>query len=161
MAHRPASRRPLWHGDRVSTDDQPLWDLIGTTRRAVLATIRANGRPQLSNVGYLWDPSARTVLVSVTDDRAKTRNLRRDPRASLMVTTSDLGAYAVAEATAELGAVASAPDDEAVDALVDHYRALNGEHPDWADFRAAMVSERRLLVTLRVERVYGWAPSGG
>ena len=145
----------------MSTDDQPLWDLLGTTRRAVLATIRGNGRPQLSNVGYLWDPSARTALVSVTDDRAKTRNLRRDPRASLMVTTPDLGAYAVAEATAELGPVAAAPDDETVDTLVDHYRALNGEHPDWADFRAAMVREHRLLVTLRVDRVYGWAPSGG
>ena len=151
----------MWHRGRVSTDDHPLWDLIGTTRRAVLATIRGNGRPQLSNVGYLWDPTARTALVSVTDDRAKTRNLRRDPRASLMVTTPDLGAYAVAEATAELGPVAADPDDEAVDALVQHYRALNGEHPDWADFRAAMVRERRLLVTLCVERVYGWAPTAG
>ncbi|GAB3441246.1 PPOX class F420-dependent oxidoreductase [Phycicoccus ginsengisoli] len=145
----------------MSADDQPLWALLGTTRRAILATIRGNGRPQLSNVGYLWDPSARTALVSVTDDRAKTRNLRRDPRASLMVTTGDLGAYAVAEAAAELGPVAVAPEDAAVDALVDHYRALNGEHPDWEDFRAAMVRERRLLVTLRVERVYGWAPTGG
>lgn len=145
----------------MSTDDQPLWDLLGTPRRAVLATIRGNGRPQLSNVGYLWDPTTRTALVSVTDDRAKTRNLRRDPRASLMVTTPDLGAYAVAEGTAELGAVAAAPGDEAVDALVAHYRALNGEHPDWDEFRAAMVSERRLLVTLRVERVYGWVPTGG
>ena len=144
----------------MSTDDQPLWDLLGSTRRAVLATIRGNGRPQLSNVGYLWDAATRTALVSVTDDRAKTRNLRRDPRASLMVTTPDLGAYAVAEATAELGPVATAPGDEAVDGLVAHYRALNGEHPDWDEFRAAMVAEQRLLVTLRVERVYGWAPTG-
>lgn len=136
------------------------WNLFGTTRTGVLTTQKRDGRPQLSNVGYLYDPASRVALISVTDDRAKTRNLRRDPRASLYVTTADLGAYAVGEGDAALTAVAAEPDDDVVDQLVAHYRALAGEHPDWDDYRRAMVAERRLLVRLPLTRVYGWVPDG-
>ncbi|MEW2548894.1 TIGR03618 family F420-dependent PPOX class oxidoreductase [Streptomyces sp. NPDC047002] len=136
------------------------WSLFGTTVNGVLTTQKRDGRPQLSNVSYLWDPEPRILTVSVTDDRAKTRNLRRDPRASFYVTTPDLGAYAVGEGEAELGEVTRAPDDDAADALVAHYRALRGEHPDWDDFRAAMVAQRRLLLRLPLTRVYGWVPDG-
>ncbi len=136
-------------------------DLFGTGRRGVLVTIKRDGRPQLSNVGYLYDAVSTSVLVSATDDRAKIRNLRRDARASFHVSTPDLGAYGVGEGLAELSPVALAPDDEVVDRLVEHYRALNGEHSDWDDFRAAMVRERRLLIRIAFTHVYGWIPSAG
>lgn len=134
------------------------WSLFGTTPVGVLTTLKRDGRPQLSNVGYLWDAETRVMLISVTDGRAKTLNLRRDPRASFYVTPPDFRAYAVGEGIAELGPVAEAPDDEGADRLVEHYRTLRGEHPDWAEFRAAMVAERRLLLRLPLTHAYGWVP---
>lgn len=136
------------------------WARFGTGPRGVLVTLKRDGRPQLSNVGYLYDPACQVVLVSVTDDRAKTRNLRRDRRASFYVTTPDLGAYTVGDGLAELSPVAHEPYDAVVDQLVDHYRALQGEHPDWADFRVAMVRERRLLLRLTLTHAYGWGLRG-
>ncbi|KIF68872.1 hypothetical protein HY68_10080 [Streptomyces sp. AcH 505] len=133
-----------------------IWSLFGAATTGALVTLKRDGRPQLSNVGHLWDADSRVLLISVTDDRAKTRNLRRDPRASYYVTSPDFGAYAVGEGVAELGAVTRRSDDESADALVEHYRALRGEHPDWAEFREAMVSEQRLLVRLPLTRAYGW-----
>lgn len=137
--------------------DEQLEALLRDGRRGVLVTIKRNGRPQLSNVSYHYDPAARTVRVSVTDDRAKTRNLRRDPRAGLHVTSGDFRSYAVVEGTAELSAVAADPHDDAVAELIQLYRDVNGEHPDWDDYRAAMVKDRRLVVRLPVERIYGLA----
>lgn len=126
-------------------------------RQGVLVTIRANGRPQLSNI--LFVPGAGdTLVISVTDDRAKTANLRRDPRASLYVPGDNFFQWIVVEARAELSPVATDPHDATADALVEYYRAGQGEHPDWEDYRAAMVADRRLLVTLRPERAYGMAP---
>ena len=132
--------------------------MFGSGPRGVLVTLKRDGRPQLSNVGYLYDPDTRTALISVTDDRAKTHNLRRDPRASLHVSTPNLGAYAVGEAVAELSPVTLDPGDEVADRLVAHYRGLQGEHQDWAEFRAAMVTERRLLARLPLTHAYGWVP---
>ena len=97
--------------------------------------------------------------ISITDDRAKTKNLRRDPRASLYVVADDFWAYAVLEATAELTPVAAAPDDATVEELVAYYRALQGEHRDWDDYRRAMVAQKRLVARLRPERGYGMLPS--
>lgn len=134
--------------------------LFGSDARGVLVTLKRDGRPQLSNVGYTYDATARAVLISITDDRAKTRNLRRDPRASFYVTTPDLSAYVVGEGVVELSPVARHPHDAVVDQLVDHYRALRGEHSDWPEFRAAMVHERRLLARLPLVHTYGWAPAG-
>jgi len=139
--------------------DDALWQLFGSGPRGVLVTLKRDGRPQLSNVGYLYDPASRTALISVTHDRAKTRNLRRDPRASLHASTPDLGAYAVGEGSVDLSAVATEPDDDTVNQLVEHYRALQDEHPDWAEFRAAMVQERRLIARLRLTHAYGWNPN--
>jgi PPOX class probable F420-dependent enzyme len=140
--------------------DPALLELFRGRDRGVLATIRSNGRPQLSNVNYAFDADEPALRVSVTDDRAKTRNLRRDPRASFHVTTADGWAYAVAEGTAKLGPVTREPDDASADELVELYRAIAGEHPDWDDYRAAMVRERRLVLRLPVDRVYGMAPRG-
>lgn len=136
--------------------DERLEWLLRAHRRGVLATIRRDGRPQLSNVGFSYSGDDRLVTISITDDRAKTKNLRRDPRASFHVTTGDMSAYAVAEGEVRLSPVAGDPHDTIVDELVAHYRTVRGEHPDWAEFRQAMVNERRLLARLTVHRVYGW-----
>ena len=85
------------------------------------------------------------VRVSITADRAKYKNLVRDPRApSLHVTREDFFAYVVLEGDVELSAIAAAPDDAAVDELVDVYRAMGGEHHNWDEFRDAMVTDRRV-----------------
>jgi PPOX class probable F420-dependent enzyme len=140
--------------------DEALIGLLRGHQRGVLATIRRDGRPQLSNVNYAYDDADQVIRVSITDDRAKTRNLRRDPRAAFHVTTEDGWAYGVADATAELTSVATDPHDATVEELVDLFRAVQGEHPDWDDYRAAMVRDRRLVLRLHVERVYGMAPRG-
>ncbi|MEV5343577.1 PPOX class F420-dependent oxidoreductase [Streptomyces sp. NPDC052676] len=132
-----------------------LLTLFSEGHDGVLVTLKRDGRPQLSNVNHAYDPDERILRVSLTDDRAKTRNLRRDPRASYHVTTADRWAYAVAEGTADLTPVARDPHDETVEELIRLYRAVRGEHPDWDDYRAAMVRDRRLVLRLRVERVYG------
>ncbi|WP_217571791.1 PPOX class F420-dependent oxidoreductase [Streptomyces sp. GbtcB7] len=132
-----------------------LLKLLSEYDGGVLVTLKKDGRPQLSNVNHAYDPAERIVRVSITDDRAKTRNLRRDARASYHVTAEDRWAYTVAEGTAELTPVARDPHDETVEELVRLYRAVRGEHPDWDDYRAAMVSDGRLVLRLHVERAYG------
>ena len=121
---------------------------------AVLTTLRKDGRPQLSNIGYfLGDDDV--VRISVTDSRAKTKNLRRDPRATRYVPGDTVWQYLVLDGEAELTPVAAAADDATVDELVSYYRAVQGEHPDWDEFRAAMVDEGRLVVRLRPNHAYG------
>lgn len=132
-----------------------LRQLLADMNRGVLVTLRQDGRPQLSNVNHTYADGI--IRVSITDDRAKTRNLRRDPRASFHVTSEDFGRYAVADCTAELSAVAAGPHDDAVEELIDVFRAIKGEHPDWDDYRAAMVRDRRLVLRLHVNRLYGSA----
>jgi PPOX class probable F420-dependent enzyme len=136
------------------TDINPdLEGLIAGGHNGVLVTLRKDGRPQLSNITYGYaDGVAR---ISVTDGRAKTRNLSRDPRASLYVTSADFWSWAVADGTAELTPPAADPNDATVEALISYYRDISGEHPDWDEYRAVMVADKRRLVTLRVERVYG------
>jgi PPOX class probable F420-dependent enzyme len=126
-------------------------------RQGVLATVRANGRPQLSNILFV-PGDGDTLKISVTDDRAKTANLRRDQRASLYVLGDNFFQWVVLEATAELSPVAADPRDDTVERLVAYYRAGQGEHPDWDEYRAAMVSDRRLVITLHPERAYGILP---
>jgi PPOX class probable F420-dependent enzyme len=130
-------------------------ELFTDVGHGVLVTLKTDGRPQLSNVSHHYDAATRTLRVSITDTRAKTRNLRRDPRASYHVTSADFRQWAVAEGTASLSAVAAAPDDAAVEELVALYRSIAGEHPDWADFRRAMVADQRLVLRLSVDRWYG------
>jgi len=132
-----------------------LLELLSDDRSGVLVTLKRDGRPQLSNVSHHYYPDERTIRISVTDDRAKVRNLRRDPRASYHVSTSDRRAYTVVEGTADLSPVAKDPHDDTVEELIRLYRDVLGEHPDWDDYRAAMVRDRRLVVRLRVERAYG------
>ncbi|MFJ7043057.1 PPOX class F420-dependent oxidoreductase [Streptomyces sp. NPDC101112] len=143
--------------DTFDTDavQNALLGLVSELDGGVLVTLKADGRPQLSNVNHAYDPDERTIRVSITDGRAKTRNMRRDPRVSYHVTSADRWAYTVVEGTADLTPVAEDPYDETVEELVRLYRDVRGEHPDWDDYRAAMVRDRRLVLRLRVERAYG------
>ena len=133
-------------------------EVAKSQRLAVLATIKRDGRPQLSNITQSVGEDG-VIRISVTDDRAKTANLRRDPRASLYLGRADGWAYVVIEGTTTLSEVAAAPDDAAVEELVALYRAVQGEHPDWDEYRAAMVKDRRLVVRFMPERAYGTWPS--
>jgi len=133
------------------------WQLLTGTKRGILVTLKRDGRPQLSNVGHSYDPEQRLLRVSVTDGRAKTKNLRRDPRASYYVTGQDMNAYLGLDLDAELTPVTADPHDATADELVELYRLIAGEHPDWEEFRAAMVADRRLVLRLHVRHAYGFA----
>ncbi|HEY1643255.1 MAG TPA: PPOX class F420-dependent oxidoreductase [Streptosporangiaceae bacterium] len=115
--------------------------------RAVLATTRADGRPQLSPVVVAADEDGR-ILISTRETAVKTRNLTRNPRASLCVMNDGFfGEWIQAEGTAE---IIHQPD--ALELLVDYYRKISGEHPDWDDYRAAMRRERRVIVRVTITR---------
>jgi PPOX class probable F420-dependent enzyme len=129
--------------------------LLAESRLGVLATLKSDGRPQLSPVTPSYHPDSGVLQVSMTEGRAKTANLRRDPRAALEVTSPDGWAWATAEGTVTLTGPGTDPHGPEVEALVDYYRAAAGEHPDWDEYRAVMVSERRVLMTMAVEKVYG------
>jgi PPOX class probable F420-dependent enzyme len=122
-------------------------EFLRDNHRAVLATFRADGRPQLSPVLAAVDDEAR-VLISTRETAMKTKNLRRDPRASLCVfTTRFFGGWAQVEGQAE---IVSLP--EAMDVLIDYYRRSAGEHDNWDEYRAAMERERRVVVRFAIER---------
>ena len=129
-------------------------DFARTTHNGVLTTLKRDGRPQLSNITY-WVSDGGTIRISITADRAKYHNIVRDPRVSLYVTQQDFWAYAVLEGDAVVSAVAQATDDHAVEELVDLYREVRGEHPDWDEYRQAMVSEHRCIVHITPTHAYG------
>jgi PPOX class probable F420-dependent enzyme len=133
-------------------------DFVRSHRRGVLVTQKRDGRPQLSNIAYAVGDDG-VIRISITAGRAKYKNLQRTPVASLHVTRDDFYAYVVLEADVELSAVATEPDDATVEELVDYYRILAGEHPDWDDYRRAMVDDRRLVVRLKPTKAYGMLPS--
>ena len=121
---------------------------IRANHRTILATFRADGRPQLSPVAVAVDGAGRAA-VSSRETAFKVKNLRRDPRASVcVVSDSWYGPWLQAEGTAS---IVSLP--EAMEPLIDYYRSLAGEHPDWDDYRAAMERERRVLLRITVDRV--------
>lgn len=114
----------------------------------VLATFRRDGMPQLSPVTVGVDDEGYAV-VSTREPAYKVRNLRRDPRASLCVFTDAFyGPWVQVEGTAH---ILSLPD--AMEPLVDYYRRISGEHPDWDDYRAAMEREQRCLLRISLDRV--------
>lgn len=130
-------------------------ELLADGRLGILATIKSDGRPQLSPITPYYDRNAGIIYVSMTDGRAKTKNLRRDPRATLEVTSTDGRSWATAEGTATLIGPGTDPAGPEVEALVDYYRAAAGEHPDWDEYRSVMVSDRRVLLKMTVDHVYG------
>jgi PPOX class probable F420-dependent enzyme len=122
--------------------------------QGILTTIKGDGRPQISNIAYVTGDDD-VIRISVTDSRAKTANLRRDPRASLYVLGDNFYQWAVLEGTVELSPVAADPHDATADQLVAYYQAASGEHEDWEEYRAAMVADGRLILSFRPERAYG------
>lgn len=123
---------------------------IAENHHGVLTTFRRDGRVQQSPVAAGVDDEGR-VIISVTEDRAKARNARRDPRVSLCVFTDRFyGPWVQVEGTARF---ADGPDR--LDALVDYYRRLSGEHPDWDEYRASMQKDRRVLLRFDIERASG------
>lgn len=137
--------------------DQKLLQIVADGGLGVLATIRKDGRPQLSSVGYAYDPEQELLRVSVTATRAKTHNVMRDPRAAMHVQGASRWAYAVVDGPVTLSEVTRDADDDAMAELVDLYRTQAGEHPDWPDFHRAMIAEQRLVLRLRVRSLYGLA----
>lgn len=125
--------------------------------KGALVTLKSDGRPQISNVMFTVGDDG-VIRVSVTDTRAKTKNMRRDPRVSLHVSARDFWSYAVIEGDVELSAVATDPNDETVEELVGTYRAMAGEHKDWDDYRNSMVADRRLVARIRPTYAYGMLP---
>lgn len=138
-------------------------DFVRRRHQGVLVTRRRDGRPQLSNIAYALGGGMNgssngdgLVRISTTASRAKARNLLRDPASSLYVPGDTFWSFVVVDGTAEVSAVTAAPDDDVADELVEVYRAASGqEHPDWDEFRAAMVTEGRLVVRLRPAHAYG------
>lgn len=123
-------------------------------KHAVLITTRADGRPQSSDVVYARDGDA--FVVSVTDDRAKTANMRRDPRIVLHLSEPDSWSYASFDGTVELSAVTTHPGDATSDALCAYYEAVaGGPHDDWDDYRRAMIDEKRLVARFTPTSVVG------
>ena len=122
-------------------------DFLRAHHRAVLATSRSDGRPQLSPVACTVDDENR-VLISTRETALKTRNLRRRPQASLCVFTDNFfGEWVQVEGDVEI-----IPLPDAMDLLVEYYRRISGEHPDWDDYRAAMVRDQRVIVRVTITR---------
>ncbi|MGI5162029.1 PPOX class F420-dependent oxidoreductase [Microbispora sp. CA-102843] len=129
---------------------EQLLDFIRDRHRAILITTRRDGGPQASPVSCGVDAEGR-IVVSTYPERAKTRNARRDPRASVVVLSDDFdGPWVQVDGTAE---VLDLP--EALEPLVDYYRSISGEHPDWEEYRAAMVRQGKSLVRITPE---SWGP---
>ena len=127
-----------------------LLDFVRTRHRVILVTRRRDGSAQLSPVSAGIDEDGRLV-VSTYPERAKVRNLRRDPRAGAMVLSDEWnGPWVQVSGTAE---VLDLPD--ALDAFVDYYRCISGEHPDWDEYRQAMLKQGKCLIRLTIDR---WGP---
>lgn len=121
---------------------------------AVLITIRRDGRPQSSDISYALADGRFTI--SLTDSRAKVANMRRDNRVVLHLTDRSSWSYLSFDGTVELTAPAHAPDDAVADALVAYYQQVAGQpHDDWDEYRAAMVSEGRMLAHFTPNTVVG------
>lgn len=144
--------------DNLAVMSDHLWAVVAAADLGTLATIKKDGRAQLSDVNYTADTPSRVLRASTRGNLAKVHNLRRDPRASLRV-VGPAGGYVVAEGTAELSAVAADAHDATVEELVEVYRLVGRvEHPDWDEYRRVMVADGRLVLRLHVERLYGWLP---
>ncbi|MDQ1710665.1 MAG: hypothetical protein QOE45_115 [Frankiaceae bacterium] len=129
-------------------DAEQLREFVRKNHRAVLATTRSDGRPQLSPVLVALAPDGRLV-VSTRETAVKAKNVRRDPYASLCVLNDRFfGDWAQVEGAAEIVAL-----PEAMDLLVQYYRDTGGEHPDWDEYRAAMERERRVALLVSIDRV--------
>ncbi|WP_238018086.1 PPOX class F420-dependent oxidoreductase [Dactylosporangium sp. AC04546] len=140
--------RKIATNDRV--DRAALLEFLRPRHRAIVMTTRADGRPQASPVSCGVDAEGR-IVVSTYPERAKVRNLRRDPRVSVMVLSDAWNdAWVQVDGTAE---VLDLPD--ALEPLVEYFRCISGEHPDWDEYRAAMVAQGKSLIRVTID---AWGP---
>ena len=131
-------------------DREALLDFIRPRHKATLVTTRGDGRPQMSPVTCGVDEAGR-IVVSTYPERAKAVNLRRDPRVSVLVHSDDWNdPYVQVDGTAE---VLDMP--EALEPLVEYFRCISGEHPDWAEYRDAMRAQNKSLIRITIEQ---WGP---
>ena len=128
-------------------DIQRAIEFLRGQHRAILATRRSDGSPQLSPIVAAVDDDGR-ILISTRETAVKAKNLARDPRASLCVINDGFyGQWIQVDGTAE---IIHLPD--ALELLVDYYRRISGEHPDWTEYRSAMQRDRRLIVRVSIDR---------
>ena len=139
----------------IVPDEQQLLNLIANNSQGILAAVTRDGYPHLTNVLYRWDPAQRMARVSTTADRVKGRILRRDPRAALHVSGPHFWSFAVAECDATVSDIATSPGDETCLELLEVHSAFYGKTADEAAFFAQMIEARRLILRLRVKRLYG------
>ncbi|GHF22744.1 PPOX class F420-dependent enzyme [Amycolatopsis deserti] len=137
---------------------EELLDLVANQRFGTLATVRRDGRPQLSTVIYAWYPEEKLIRISATADRAKVRNLRRDPRAVLHVAASNGMAYAVVEGDVDLSPVSTEPGDATGRETAEFATRFEDPYADLDGFYQRMVDEQRVIIRIPVSRVYGLPP---
>ena len=126
----------------------------GTRKHAALITLRKDGRAQSSDIVYVIENE--TFVISLTESRAKTKNMRRDNRIVLHISAPDEWSYVSFDGTVELSTATTAVDDDTNDALVKYYEDISGgPHPNWDEYRAAMLEEGRLLATFTPLSVAG------
>ncbi|MDJ1640093.1 PPOX class F420-dependent oxidoreductase [Streptomyces pakalii] len=147
MTQRPGPR---------ALSDEALSGLLGRQQFGTLATNKRSGHPHLTTMVYSWDPEARIVRFSTTADRVKTKHLRRDPRAALHVPGGDVWSFAVAEGEAEVSGATTEPGDAVGRELLAMVPEA-GRPEDEAAFFEELVAERRVVIRLRVDRLYGTA----
>jgi PPOX class probable F420-dependent enzyme len=140
--------RKLATADRVGREE--MLDFARTRHKGTLVTSRTDGRPQMSPVACGIDDQGR-IVVSTYPERAKATNARRDPRVSILIHSEDWDdPYVQIDGTAE---VLDMP--EAVEPLVEYYRSISGEHPDWDEYRHAMRTQDKSLIRITIDR---WGP---
>ncbi|MCT6777908.1 PPOX class F420-dependent oxidoreductase [Streptomyces rubiginosohelvolus] len=147
MTQRPGPR---------ALSDEALSGLLGRQQFGTLATNKRSGHPHLTTMVYSWDPEARIVRFSTTADRVKTKHLRRDPRAALHVPGGDVWSFAVAEGEAEVSGSTTEPGDAVGRELLAMIPEA-GRPEDEAAFFEELVAERRVVIRLKVDRLYGTA----
>jgi PPOX class probable F420-dependent enzyme len=126
-------------------DLEGLLDFVRPRHRITLITTRRDGRPQVSPVTGGVDGQGR-IVISTYPDRAKAVNLRRDDRATVLVHSEEWnGPYVQVDGTAE---VLDMPSQEAEDGLVEYFRCISGEHPDWEEYRQAMRTQGKSLIRI-------------
>jgi len=141
---------PRTYATNTPVDRAGLLDFLATRHHGILVTERRDGRPQTSPVTCGVDGAGR-IVISTYPQRAKVVNVRRTPQVSMCVLSDDFGgAWVHVDGTAE---VIDLPD--AVEPLVEYYRSISGEHPDWDEYRAAMVAQGKSLIRITPER---WGP---
>ncbi len=135
-------------------EERDLLKLIAESQQAILAVVKADGYPHLSNIFYVWDEQERIARISTTADRVKSRILQQDQHAALHVPGPHFFSYAVAECDATTSAVATTPGDDACRELLEVHSAFYGELEE-TEFFEQMIDAKRLVARLHVRRLYG------